>query len=109
MIGINTSQTTGSETLLQVYAHWIGRRSQSISQDRTTVLVHRLPPPPLMPCGANDAPPLVPLRRVAWLDDDVHVWWHAVPYDRLMPVWQRWGLFGTSPAQASDSLSTHVP
>jgi hypothetical protein len=84
-------------------------RAQYISQDSATVMVNRLPPPPLLPFVANEAPHLVHLSRVDWLDDDVHGWWHEVPYDRLIHVLPLWFFFLMSQSRSSDSLSTHVP
>jgi hypothetical protein len=93
IIGLKTRHTTWSSALFPFDEPCVCMRSQDISQDRATVLVNRLPSPPLMPCVANIAPHLSHLSLVRWLNDDVHVLWYEVPSDGLMHVVQLWFLF----------------
>ena len=67
-IGLKMRQTTWPSTLLQFSEHGGCLRSHARREDRTPVRGNRRPPPPLMPCVAHIAPPLVHLRRVDWLE-----------------------------------------
>jgi hypothetical protein len=93
IIGIKTRYAKWRSELLQFDEYSIRMRSQDIREDRTTVMVNRMPPPPLMPFVTHITPHLVHLSLVDWLDDDVYVLWREVPYDRLIHVWQLWVLF----------------
>jgi hypothetical protein len=68
-------------------------RSQYISKDSATVMVNRMLQPPLMPFVANVAPHLIHLSLVGWLNNDVHVLWYELLWDRLIHVVQLWFFF----------------
>jgi hypothetical protein len=87
-VRLNTGHTPWSEERLQCEDNRIGMCSPYICQDGSTVMIKRLPQPPLVRLIAHAAPPFVYCSCADLLYDDVNVLWYQTIDARLIHDWE---------------------